>query len=71
MTGPDHYRLAEELLTDQGVLDYLHAGTPRCMPRSRCHRYGQRFRSIANPAASRWPRYRWPERCATRGSRRC
>ena len=27
MTGPDHYRLAEELLTDRGVLDDVLVGT--------------------------------------------
>jgi hypothetical protein len=27
MTGPDHYRLAEELLTDRGVLDGVLVGT--------------------------------------------
>jgi hypothetical protein len=27
MTGPDHYRLAEELLTDRGVLDDVLIGT--------------------------------------------
>ena len=26
MTGPDHYRLAEELLTDRGVLDEVLIG---------------------------------------------
>ena len=26
MTGPDHYRLAEELLADRGVLDDVLAG---------------------------------------------
>jgi hypothetical protein len=27
MTGPDHYRLAEELIADRGVLDDLLIGT--------------------------------------------
>jgi len=47
----------------RGVLDHLHVGTAR-----RCHRHGQRSRSITESRGQSPARRRWPGRHATRAT---
>jgi len=49
VTGPDHYRLAEELLADRGMLDDVLVGVPRRTP------------PLRSPPPPRW-RFRQPRR---------
>ena len=47
MTGPDHYRLAEELLADRRILDDVLVGATQAhamLALARCNRHGRRFR---------------------------
>ena len=55
MTGPDHYRLAEELIADRGVLDDLLIGTAlvhATLALAAATRHGQPYSRTRNESSS-------------------